>query len=197
MLQRLLTFPENYFWVFYRFVWFQILIIALHCPSLSFIVSFLRFLFNWKRSTFNVVSFRFVSFFFFVFRSLVFCKQSSLTTLASKLFQLSPRMIDAPLLEDESCVEVACGARHSAVLTGILKWPFLIFNIGSSNDGEIHQISLCWLGMLNWTYLTLQRCQLRYSVHLELALNQRNIYVLSLGSGKIFAWGWNKYGQVC
>ncbi|XP_024362461.1 uncharacterized protein [Physcomitrium patens] len=47
--------------------------------------------------------------------------------------ELSPRMIDAPLLEDESCVEVACGARHSAVLTG---------------------------------------------------------------SGKIFAWGWNKYGQL-
>ncbi|XP_024357886.1 ultraviolet-B receptor UVR8 isoform X3 [Physcomitrium patens] len=47
--------------------------------------------------------------------------------------EMSPRLIDAPLLEDESCVAVACGARHSVVLTG---------------------------------------------------------------SGKIFAWGWNKYGQL-
>lgn len=47
--------------------------------------------------------------------------------------ELSPRLIDAPLLGDELSVAVACGARHSVVLTG---------------------------------------------------------------SGKIFAWGWNKYGQV-
>ncbi|KAG0584600.1 hypothetical protein KC19_3G221400 [Ceratodon purpureus] len=47
--------------------------------------------------------------------------------------EMTPRLIDAPLLEDESSVAVACGARHSVVLTG---------------------------------------------------------------SGKIFAWGWNKYGQL-
>nr|XP_024364805.1 ultraviolet-B receptor UVR8-like isoform X2 [Physcomitrium patens] len=47
--------------------------------------------------------------------------------------ELSPRLIDAPLLGDELSVAVACGARHSVVLTG---------------------------------------------------------------SGKIFAWGWNKYGQL-
>jgi alpha-tubulin suppressor-like RCC1 family protein len=47
--------------------------------------------------------------------------------------ETSPRLVDAPLLEDETSVAVACGARHSVVLTG---------------------------------------------------------------SGKIFAWGWNKYGQL-
>jgi len=37
------------------------------------------------------------------------------------LVQTAPRLIDAPLLEDEASVAVACGARHSVVLTGILK----------------------------------------------------------------------------
>lgn len=44
--------------------------------------------------------------------------RSVLTPGLFAMVQTSPRLIDAPLLEDESSVAVACGARHSVVLTG-------------------------------------------------------------------------------
>lgn len=37
---------------------------------------------------------------------------------ASSVLQMSPRLIESPLLEDETMVSVTCGARHSAALTG-------------------------------------------------------------------------------
>ena len=54
--------------------------------------------------------------------------QLTLFMLALSLFQMTPRLIDAPLLEDESSVAVACGARHSVVLTGNPKCPIFHFN---------------------------------------------------------------------
>lgn len=53
--------------------------------------------------------------------------QHKLLTQARAFLQTSPRLVDAPLLEDETSVAVACGARHSVVLTGIRRCLLFFF----------------------------------------------------------------------
>ena len=58
-----------------------------------------------------------------------------LLTCSNRVTQMCPRLIDAPLLEDERTVAVACGARHSVVLTGML---------------EIHKLDTSLRHVLSW-----------------------------------------------